>query len=172
MKKLIVVVAGLLAMMNGCKTDDFDFDIPPIVTPTTTTTVPVPTTTTTQPTVADTTGENNIVPAQLYAPVYSIDGATEGKLSVWNPANSKGKGKAIFAGKYCNKIAWCTFFAEGYQEKGKRSFPNESSNRPRFYTLTGIDNLPQSIYIRAHIIENGVAKDIYIYIADTRKRQV
>lgn len=119
----------------------------------------------------ETDSDKLVIPAQLYYPVYNTDNATQLTGGyVWNPSNSKGKGKVIFSEKYCNKIAWCTFFADGFSEKGKRAFPNESSNRPRFYTLTGIESLPQSLYIRIHIVENGTANDIWVYIPDTRKR--
>ena len=167
MKKLICLFS--IMCLCGCHTGDFD--IPPITPPTTTTTT-VPTTTTTQPVITD-DDEHEIVPEQLYAPRYDIEGATQGKVSVWNPANSRKKGKAIWAGKYCDKIAWCVAFtADGkFQEKMSRAFPNESGNRPRFYTKTKIGELPTTIYIRIHVIENGnTAKDIFVLIPDTQKR--
>jgi len=167
MKKLICLFSVVL--FCGCHTDDFD--IPPIIPPTTTTTTTTSTTTTTQPVVAD-DDEHEIVPDQLYAPRYDLTGATQGKISVWNPANSKKKGKAIWAGKYCDKIAWCTFFTldGSFKETGKRAFPNESGNRPRFYSKTGINSLPKTIYLRIHVIENGQAKDVWVLIPDTQKR--
>lgn len=169
MKYISMLVA---VMLCGCQTDDFDFDVPPIVSTTTTTTQPVPTTTTTQPAVSD-DNEHQIIPEQLYAPRYDVEGATEIKFgggNVYNPNNSRKKLKVIFKGKYCNKIAWCVFFADGFQDKGGRAFPNESSNRPRFYSKTGIGSAPSSFYIRAHIVENGTANDVWLYVSDKTKR--
>lgn len=117
--------------------------------------------------------ENNdyeIVPEALYVPMFTIDGAVEGKLSVWRPTTSKGKSKVVWPTKYVNRIAWCTCFADGFQEKMRRAFPNESSNRPRFYASADASALPPALYLRLHVVENGQSRDVWTYVANTRER--
>lgn len=119
----------------------------------------------------ETEGDKETIPSQLYHPVYNIDNATQlTKGYVWNPANSKGKGKIILPGKYAGKVCWCTMFTAGWAEVAKRAFPNESGNRPRFYSKTSIDALPQSLYTRIHVVEDNKSNDIWVNIPDTQKR--
>jgi len=111
-----------------------------------------------------------VVVAALYAPKFTIDGAQEGKLSVWRPTTSKNKSKVIWPAKYVNKVAWCTCFGDGFQEKMKRAFPNESSNRPRFYASVDSSALPASLYLRLHVVDNGQPRDIWTYVPNTSER--
>lgn len=142
---------------------------------TTTTTIipPIGTTTTTTP---SDNGDNNFVPNPLYEPKYNIDNATEQKIGggfVWNCDNSRKKGKSIWPTKYINKLAWVTYFTQdgSFKEIGDRTFPNEYGPRARYYNhKTPIGSLPKSIYLRAHVVDNGIAQDVWVYIPDTQKR--
>lgn len=118
----------------------------------------------------ETDSDKLVIPAQLYYPVFNTLNATQlDKGFVWNPSNSRKKGKIVIPAKYTGAV-WATYFCDGWAETSKRFNKNEEGNRPRFYTETGIDNLPQSIYIRIHINDNSTAKDCWIFIPDTRKR--
>jgi|GEM_PF-4587722 len=169
---IVLAVFVLSFFVWGCKTPDLpDIDIPDIITPTTTTTTLPPVTTTTQPPEVEDSDENNIVPEQQYPPRFDTIGATElqfkGGLK-YNAENSRKKLKIIWPSKYINKIAWCVAFGDGYQEVIKRAFPNEGGPRARFYGSL-ISKLPQEIICRAHIVEDGVAKDIWVRIPDTKR---
>lgn len=175
MKVTTVFTMALILMgsITGCKLPKIHDPDPrpdpaPVVNP-----VPVPEPAPSPVVVPDDGDTTNAVP--LYAPVYSTEGATEIRTSggfVWNPDNSRGRGKTVWPTKYSGKIAWVVAWSpNGYRDVYKRATPNEDQNRQRYYGSTPIGSVPSPLYIRAHVIQDGKAADVYVIIDNSQNRE-